>query len=378
MMSSSIRITEIPRNLPLYTDLAAIFLSDTPMLDVRAPVEFNQGAFPGAVNIPLMNDAERHQVGIEYKENGQQSAIELGHNLVKDEIKQARVNAWIEFTRQHPDGVLYCFRGGLRSQIAQTWLHEAGVDYPRIAGGYKAMRQFLIQKLETISRQSRFIVVGGLTGSGKTDVIHALQASIDLEGLAKHRGSSFGGMVENQPSQIDFENALAIAMFKLNHRGVQCLAVEDEGHLIGRCAVPLVMREQTSKSPMVWVTGQTQERVQRIQRDYIYNLHEDYVRAFGPITGFERFSAHLTRSLFNLRKRLGMQRFEKLNQLLQQALQIQQETSEHAQHVSWIEPLMVEYYDPMYEYQRKQRDVPTLFEGSADEVIEFLRQYQPA
>ena len=116
------------------------------MLDTRAPVEFVKGAFPGAVNIPLMNDAEREQIGLRYKQQGQDAAIALGHQLVSGETKAARIRAWADFAHRHPDGCLYCFRGGLRSRIARQWIQEeAGIDYPRVAGGYKAMRGFLLE-----------------------------------------------------------------------------------------------------------------------------------------------------------------------------------------------------------------------------------------
>ena len=104
---------------PNTQDYKSLFLNDTPLLDVRAPVEFSQGAFPGTVNVPLMNDDERHRVGLQYKQAGQDSAIELGHQLVCGETKNVRVAHWVEFARAHPHGYLYCFRGGLRSQISQ-------------------------------------------------------------------------------------------------------------------------------------------------------------------------------------------------------------------------------------------------------------------
>lgn len=368
----------VTKHLPQLTDLKQIFLNDVPLLDVRAPVEFSQGAFPGAVNVPLMDDEQRHQVGIRYKEAGQESAIELGHQLVRDEIKAGRVQAWTEFARRHPEGALYCFRGGLRSQIAQAWLREAGVVYPRITGGYKAMRQFLLQQLETISSESDFILIGGLTGCGKTDVVHAIKYAIDLEGLAQHRGSSFGGRVERQPSQIDFENQMAIALLKLHAKGVRTIAVEDEAHLIGRCAIPQCFREQTATASMVWVIGEIEDRVNRIRRDYIDNLRQDYELVYGSEGGFEHYRNHLARSLYNLRKRLGMQRYAELEARLQDALQIQEKTGKSEQHANWIEPLMTEYYDPMYTYQRAQKNLPTLFEGTISEVIEFLNAQPPA
>ncbi len=359
--------------LPQLSDLEQVFLQDMPLLDVRAPVEFAQGSFPSALNQPLMNDAERHEVGLRYKQAGQQSAIELGHQLVGGDIKAQRVQAWVAFAKANPNGALYCFRGGLRSQIAQSWLHEAGIAYPRITGGYKAMRQFLIQSLERICLSSQFVLVGGLTGCGKTDVIEALDHAIDLEGLAQHRGSSFGGRVERQPAQIDFENHLAIDLLKLAAKGVTSIAIEDEAHLIGRCAVPLALRERTAQAEMVWVTGHLDDRVARILRDYIDNLKTDYQSVYGLEEGFNLFRAHLTRSLHNLRKRLGMQRYADLNQLLQKALDHQASTGSNEWHVQWITPLMVEYYDPMYSYQRTQKNLPASFEGSVQEVITYLK-----
>ena len=144
----------MPENL---TDFRHIFLNDVPMMDVRAPVEFGQGAFPGVVNHPLMNDDERQQVGTCYKQKGQDAAIALGHQLVSGATKQQRIEAWAGFAQAQPQGVLYCFRGGLRSQIVQQWLKsEAGISYPRVVGGYKAMRTFLIDTTEAASAQCGF------------------------------------------------------------------------------------------------------------------------------------------------------------------------------------------------------------------------------
>lgn len=363
----------IVNNLDLVNDYERILLNGTPLIDVRAPVEFAQGAFPGAVNLPLMDDEQRHAVGIKYKQAGQEAAIELGHKLVSGSIKAERIATWVDFTKAHPNAIVYCFRGGLRSQIAQQWLCQAGWNRPRIAGGYKAMRQFLINALESHVSSTSFSVIGGLTGSGKTDVITALTASIDLEGLARHRGSSFGGRTERQPTQIDFENQLAIELLRRQRAGHRDLAIEDESHLIGRCAVPLVLRQKTQQSRLVWVTAALSERVNRIKRDYIESLAQDYISAFGAETGFEQFESHLKRSLYNLRKRLGLQRYEQLNDRLLAALGRQADTGEFDLHSEWIEPLLTDYYDPMYEYQRQQKSGVIAFEGSTEEVIAYLK-----
>jgi len=127
-----------------------LFLNDVPLMDVRAPVEFEKGSFPSGVNFPLMNDEERHQVGICYKERGQDAAIELGNELVQGDLKVACLKEWTSFCDSHPnEGYLFCFRGGLRSNFVQRWIEEeTGVRYPLVTGGYKAMRTFLIEELD--------------------------------------------------------------------------------------------------------------------------------------------------------------------------------------------------------------------------------------
>jgi tRNA 2-selenouridine synthase len=346
------------------------------MLDVRAPIEFAQGSFPNVVNLPLMTDDERQAVGLAYKEKGQDAAIALGHSLVNGATKDARVAQWLRFTTANPTGVLYCFRGGLRSQISQQWLAQAGVNYPRLLGGYKAMRQYLITAFEENVAQTAFTVVGGLTGCGKTDVIRAIKGKLDLEGIARHRGSSFGGRAESQPTQIDFENQLSIHLLKLLDQGYQDVAIEDESNLVGRCAIPLVLRAKTQISPLVWVTAPLEERVERILRDYVIDLHDDYVDAFGQDAGRIKYQAHLTKSLYNLRKRLGLARFDELNGFLNEALNAQMSGGGFELHKRWVEPLLTQYYDPMYAYQRQQKAHKPHFEGDAQSVIAFLRQHQ--
>ena len=171
-----------------------LFLNDVPMMDARAPVEFGKGAFPGVVNLPLMNDVERQKVGTCYKQQGQQAAIELGHQLVSGQTKAERIEAWAAFAKANPEGYLYCFRGGLRSQIVQQWLKsEAGIDYPRVVGGYKAMRTFLLQSTDEAIAACDFVLVGGMTGTGKTEIVRQLAAALRL-------GLALGGEVDVYPT----------------------------------------------------------------------------------------------------------------------------------------------------------------------------------
>ncbi|WP_425436777.1 tRNA 2-selenouridine(34) synthase MnmH [Malikia granosa] len=356
----------------LTEDYRQIFLRGIPMMDLRAPVEFAQGAFPGAVNLPLMSDEERAKVGTCYKQQGQEAAIKLGHQLVSGSIRAQRMAAWAEFVRQHPDGVLYCFRGGLRSQTVQRWLHEAGIDYPRVIGGYKAMRTFLIETIEQAATECQLVVVGGMTGTGKTDVITRLDHAIDLEGLANHRGSAFGKRSTPQPTNIEFENRIAIDLLRKRDAGHQQFVLEDESRAIGSCSLPLHAAMQTA--PLVWLEDSFENRVERILRDYVVSQLDDHIALHGTEQGFERYAEQLLKSLAGITKRLGGERYQRLHAIMQEALAQQRDSGEVARHRDWIAGLLHEYYDPMYAFQRQSKGERIVFAGEQQAVVEFLRE----
>ncbi|MGN8125167.1 tRNA 2-selenouridine(34) synthase MnmH [Pseudomonas sp. 22082] len=357
-----------------FTDYRDIFLNDRPLMDARAPVEFHKGAFPGAVNLPLMNDIERQRVGTCYKHHGQQAAIELGHQLVSGAVKAERLQAWAAFARTHPEGYLYCFRGGLRSQIVQQWLKsEAGIDYPRIGGGYKALRGFLIDTLESTLADCDFVLLGGMTGTGKTEVLVQLRNSVDLEGHANHRGSSFGKRATGQPSNIDFENRLAIDFLKKRAAGIDQFVLEDESRVVGSCALPLPLYQGMQQYSMVWLEDRFEQRVERILRDYVVDLSAEFQAVHGD-EGFARFSERLLESLDNVHKRLGGERHRRMRGLMEEALAEQGRSGAVELHRAWIEGLLREYYDPMYVFQREKKGGRIEFAGERQAVIEYLRE----
>jgi len=356
-------------------DFRQLFLADIPLIDVRAPVEYLKGAFPTACNRPLMDDAERAQVGTTYKQRGQEAAIALGHKLVSGDIKAARIEAWIAQVKANPEGYLYCFRGGLRSQLVQQWLSDAGVQYPRVIGGYKAMRRFLIDSLDEAIEQSPLVLVAGLTGTGKTEVISALSNSLDLEGHAHHRGSSFGRHATPQPTQINFENQLAIEALKVRAKGVQHLVCEDEGRMVGSCSVPLNLYRAMQEAPLVWLEDSQENRISRIQADYVTNMHAEFAQLHAePEAAFAAFSEYLLNSLLRIRKRLGGEQHQALDALMQQALAEQQGSGDESLHRAWIKGLLEHYYDPMYAYQRESKQARVVFSGNQAEIIEYLAE----
>jgi tRNA 2-selenouridine synthase len=356
-------------------DLREIFLHDVPMMDVRAPVEFTKGAFPGVINLPLMNDTERQKVGTSYKQAGQQAAIELGHKLVSGEVKQARIEAWADFARKNPQGLLYCFRGGLRSQITQQWLKsEAGIEYPRVIGGYKAMRSFLIETIEQAVTECDFVLIGGLTGSGKTEVLHQLDNALDLEGHANHRGSSFGKHATPQPGQIDFENLLAVDLLKKRARRIDQFVIEDEGRIVGSRAVPLELYRIMQDAPLVWLEDSFDSRVERILKDYVTDLCAEFIAVQGVETGFAAYAERLKQSLSSIVRRLGGERYQRLAAIMDGALAEQSRSGAVDQHRGWISGMLSEYYDPMYAFQRDSKDARIEFAGDQRAVVEYLKQ----
>ncbi|MBS3803755.1 MAG: tRNA 2-selenouridine(34) synthase MnmH [Oleiphilaceae bacterium] len=353
---------------PDSNDYLSLFLSDTPLMDVRAPVEFGKGSFPSAVNAPLMNDDERHQVGLCYKERGQDAAINLGHQLVSGNIRASRLEAWRQFTAQNPDGYLFCFRGGLRSRLTQQWLYEAGIDFPLISGGYKAMRRYLIEQLDAQAEAQSFMVLSGRTGTGKTRLLLDLPKPVDLEGLANHRGSSFGRQVTPQPTQIDFENRLSVGLLKAAHRHPGPTCLEDESRLIGRCYLPDTLCHRMKQAPLMVLERPLAERVRIIREDYVETMLADYCERDGLTAGWLNFRDYLLSALERISKRLGSERYGLLRTIMTAALDAQEKNGDLGGHAEWIKVLLTDYYDPMYDYQLSQKEDRIVARGSHDEL----------
>jgi len=353
-------------------DYRVLFLSDSPMIDLRAPCEFQLGAFPTAVNLPLMNDQEREQVGICYKRKGQQSAIELGHQLVCDNVKEERVETWKQFANRHlENGYFYCFRGGLRSRTSQKWLKEAGVEYPIIEGGYKAMRRFLIDETEKIIANSSLQIITGLTGCAKTKLIVCQEKAIDLEGLANHRGSSFGRRLSPQPTQINFENRLAIQLLKHHQKEHSVLILEDESRLIGARSIPLKMKNKMNAAPLVLIEENFDYRVAQIYDDYVILMNKEY-QQIDADNGLDLYHQFLLDSTEKIKKRLGGIGLKEMRALINKAILQQRQNDDASAHKDWIVYLLKNYYDPMYLFQMDKKKDRISFKGNTASVRQYL------
>jgi tRNA 2-selenouridine synthase len=293
--------------------------------------------------------------------------------LVDGDVKTQRVQTWLSFAEQNPQGYLYCFRGGLRSQICQQWMREAGCDYPRVIGGYKAMRGFLLEQLDTICRDNRLLVLAGHTGAAKTELLNAVPGAIDLEALANHRGSAFGKRATEQPSQIDFENNLIIAMLKQIHMAPdRPIILEDESRLIGRCAMPANLRDAMGRSPLVRLDSDLDSRTEHSWLNYILRKSSEWRQELGDeAAGFEAFVHDLRDSLKRVQKRLGGDRYVELSQIMERAIAAHR-TGDATLHREWIRRLLQDYYDPMYDWQWQRHEGRVVFQGNYNKVLAYL------
>jgi len=244
-----------------------------PILDVRSPLEYAHAHMKNAYSLPLFSDEERKVVGTAYKQQGKKPAIKLGLNYFG--VKMAAMVGEVEaLLAASPDPnnklvLVHCWRGGMRSAGVAWLLDLYGYTVYTLAGGYKAYRNWVLAQF-TIPYQCK--VLGGFTGSGKTETLHALQALkepiIDLEGLAHHKGSAFGNLGQPmQPSQEQFENILAQLLFKI-HTEHAYVWVEDESRRIGLVNIPAPLFEQMRKSKVYFLDIPFSQRLQFIVSGY--------------------------------------------------------------------------------------------------------------
>ena len=358
---------------PTTADFPRIVVEQRPLIDVRAPVEFVAGAFPGAVNLPILNDEERHRIGLCYKQQGKKAAFELADSIVSGEIRERRIAAWLDFYHRHPNALLYCFRGGMRSKTAQEWLlNTGGEEIVRLEGGYKAFRNFLLDALRPEAIAAQPVILGGRTGTGKTLLLHELNNSIDLEAIANHRGSAFGCHLSPQPTQIDFENRLAYALIRHLQRGYHYLILEDEGNHIGARYIPHALVQFFKQDTLVLLECELAERIELTFKEYVVDAQREYEKKFGVVNGSTQWLEFIHSRMYRIRKRLGGERLARVNHFLAEAHALQQATGERSGHKRWIALLLTEYYDPMYDYQIKKSGRRIIFRGGFPEVRDYL------
>jgi len=236
-----------------------------PVLDVRSEGEYAAGHIPHAMNIPLLNNHERIAVGTDYKQKGQLEAIKTGFRLVGPRLEEI-INQTLAITDR--EAIVHCWRGGMRSSNFCQFVGMAGIKTHQLRGGYKAYRH---AALESFKNPFRFLVIGGFTGSGKTEILRALATAgeqiIDLEFLARHKGSSFGGLMQPpQPTTEQFENDLFEAIQKLDVK--RPIWIEDESIAVGKVFLPQSFWTALRTSPVIELKVEKEIRVRRLVNEY--------------------------------------------------------------------------------------------------------------
>lgn len=251
-----------------------------PIIDLRSALEYSWGHIPGAVNLPLLSDDERHHIGTAYKTEGKVTAVQLGLEAFAAKAP-AFYAEFLHISGSHEATYVHCARGGMRSRSVYLWLRALGHSVEMIAGGYKTFRQEVLATCETLGSQP-MLTLTGRTGSGKTDFLRGMVGHVpllDFEELAKHRGSAFGDFAINepQPTQQNFENFLAKEF--LSMPSSKRLLVEIE-NFIGVIELPLPVRRRVFSSPMVLLEREFDDRVARLTNEYAPHWNEHWQQVF--------------------------------------------------------------------------------------------------
>lgn len=296
-----------------------------PVIDVRSEKEFNEGQIPGVFNVPILNDEERKIVGTTYKHNGRHPAVYKGLELTGPHLTDL-LRKGVSITKQGKV-LVHCWRGGMRSEFYSFLLKFYGLEPLLLEGGYKAYRS---KAHESFDRKLNITVLGGRTGSGKTILLDALknlgEQVIDLEGLAHHRGSSFGALgMEYAPTQEQFENDLFTVLSELDPS--RRIWIEDESRTIGDKVIPEGIWKQMKTTNRIVVNRSFDERLDQIEKDYGCFSVED-----------------LKVSMQRIGKRLGPQHVKRALELLDEG-QLRESFS-----------IALGYYDRAYEYNLKEHN----------------------
>jgi tRNA 2-selenouridine synthase len=283
----------------------ALDRNDLLFIDVRSPGEYAESSIPGSVNIPLFDNSEHHQLGIIFHQYGEVEARRKALDFVAPKLPQLVREIYATCGDQIP--LLYCQRGGMRSLSLYQVLSLTGTKVLRLKKGYRAYRKLVSERLSNYELQSKLIVLHGLTGVGKTQILLELKRRnypiIDLEGLARHRGSVFGSVgLGKQRSQKDFEALLLQELDKYSKEPL--LFVEGEGRRIGNIYLPLFLAEAISEGYKVLLTASLETRVERILDTY------------DPETLAGEGKKELEKALLLLEARLGRQKTARLRELL--------------------------------------------------------------
>lgn len=332
------------------------------IIDVRSPAEYAEDHIPGSVNLPVLNDAERAEVGTIYCQTSRHEARRLGARYVTKNIS-VHLSDHLARKGSKFKPLVYCWRGGMRSTAMATILNSVGWYTKIIESGYRAWRQSVVSDLREGERDYRFILIDGQTGTSKTKILHMLAEdgcqTLDLEALAEHRGSVFGGLAHTkQPSQKLFESLIHYQLTGLDHS--KPIFVEAESPKIGRRALPRLVVEAMRRAPRIEVHANLPARARNLVECYA-DLIEDQERLLKAIGYLKPY--HPGETICTWLDMIERKNYESL-----------------------ASDLIESHYDPCYARQRKKRnDLPAkvislndlseqALESAAQEIQRFSQE----
>ena len=305
----------------------------SPIIDVRSPSEYSQGHWPGAINIPLFTDSERETIGKSYKKESRLKAIFHGLKMTLPKTTKLLELILLTASKKKEEKKslrIYCWRGGMRSN-AFAWLARTiGVKTYLLEGGYKNYRKWVLNQFEL---DLPIRLIGGKTGTRKTDLLNYIDNKkiyvIDLEGIANHRGSSFGSLgMERQPSTQQFENILAESISEFYENNYMEIWLEAESSNLGKCRIPDGLYKRMKKAPVLEIIKTKKERIDNLVNVYSQNSQSELKEAVRRIS-----------------KRLGPQRTK--------------EALEAIEKKEWSKACnaMLDYYDRCYEFELNKTSI---------------------
>jgi len=316
------------------------------IVDIRSPTEYSEFHIPGAVNVPLFDDEEKRFIGEVYRLKGQEKAKEEGIKLVSPKL-YSFYKTFKELENRGKPIVVYCWRGGMRSVAMCSFLAGTGIKVMRLKGGYRAFRRYILEDMERIISDKQFIVLTGKTGVGKTSLLRDLKREglpvVDLEDLAKDRGSAFGKVgLREKVSQKMFDANLYLTLKRINH---PVLFIEDESRRIGNVHLPEVLYKRIAEGFRVELNTTMERRIKNIEEEYLGNTEKEEIKG----------------AVYKIRKYLGNEGADYVLRLI-----------EEGKLRDTIRFLIEKYYDRTY---KKIRDSDTyIFFKTREFVIKELRR----
>jgi tRNA 2-selenouridine synthase len=337
----------------------ALETSDKLFIDVRSPGEYEESHIPGAINIPLFSNEERANVGTTYKVEGQEPAKWLGMRLVSPKIPEIMEHIKLQIEAGKKP-IVYCWRGGMRSKSVCTFAELSGLQVQRLTGGFKRYRQWVVENLSPELLPERFVVLHGMTGVGKTIILHMLKEKgfpiLDLEQCAGHRGSVFGGIGEKVHNQKTFEALLVHDLQKIT--GLPYVFMEAESRRIGKATQPDFLLQAKKKGIHMVLETNVEYRVERIHKDYVEPFIKD-----------QDFQSRVMEAITPILKRFLPQTKEEILECI---------STENYRKL--IRILLVDYYDPRYQHKLEEYQGPFYhinvddMLAATEEIIQIMQE----